>query len=415
MSTVVFLSGQTRGATLEGIGRSLGRAFEALDISFTEISLIDNAAFLETVKSIDFRNVLLVFSFVSLGMEIPLRREDGTVFDLWQEVGIPFISIHGDSPAYYFDRHIVKSSRFVSVYTFPEHRDLRARLPQIHGLLDTSWPITLDELPKQQMDFRKKQAGRLLFLKNGKDPASLQRFWKSCLEPSSLTAIQAMAAHLEQHLDHSVGNQIDDLVISYFADIGFDILSLTRLRLFFIAQLDDYLRAVKSTRMVELMMSLPVEIRGNNWEHVNFSGKRATYVNECDFTKSTQYIRDSLGLIDMSPNTASHPHDRVMRAYGAHTVCLTNRQDFLSELPNSKRLSFMFADESLPERIEYLLAHRSEAVELGAEVADCYRERHPTEATVRKLLDCASLVRLNCLRQRMPGMQDFFVSSQKLE
>lgn len=415
MSTVVFLSGQTRGATLEGIGRSLGRAFGALGITFVEISLVDHSAFLHAVKSIDFRDVLLVFSFVSMGMEIPLRREDGSVFDLWQEVGIPFLSIHGDSPAYYFDRHIVKNSRFASIYSFPEHRDLRARLPQINGLLDISWPITLDEVPKHQIDFDIKKAGKLLFLKNGKDPAFLQRFWKSCLEPSLLKAMQAMASQLERGLDDAVGNQIDDLVTDYFATTGFDVQPLTRLRLFFIAQLDDYLRAVKCTRMVELLMNHPVEIRGNNWGHIDFSHKRAIYVNECDFTKSTQHIRESLGLIDMSPNTASHPHDRVMRAYGAHTLCLTNQQAFVDDLPHSQKVSFAFDDESLPQRIEYLLAHRADAVELGVEVSDGYRKRHPTEKSVQKLLDCASLVRLNGVRQRMAGTQDFFVWPQRIE
>lgn len=415
MDTVIFLSGQTRGATLEGIGRSLCKAFERLDLVCIEISLLDHPAFLEALRNIDFRRVLLVFSFVSMGIDIPLRREDGTVFDLWQEAGVPFLSIHGDSPAYFFDRHIVKNTRSVSIYVFPEHRDLRARLPQVNGLLATTCLITLDRVTKDKINFvRKKNSGRLLFLKNGKDPIQLRRYWQTCLEPRLLVAMQEMAAELENHLDGPLGNQIDDLVMRYFAGTGFDIGPLTSLRLFFIAQLDDYLRAVKCTRMAMALMNFPVEIRGNNWGHLDFTGKTATCTDECDYAGSTQLIRDSLGIIDMSPNTASQPHDRVMRAYGAHTACLTNKQSFLQELPHQQHLCFAFEGEDLAQKIEYILAHRAETVEAGVEVADCYSRMNPEEATVRKLLHCASLVRFDNLKQRPAGSQDFFVWSQQL-
>lgn len=409
MDTVIFLSGSTRGATLEAIGRSLGAAFSELDIAFIELSLLDMPVFLERAKSIDFGKVRLVFSFVSMGMEIPLRRDDGSTFDLWQTMGIPFISIHGDSPAYFFDRHIVKDSRFVTVYAFPEHRELRARLPMVNGLLDTSWPFALEEVPKEQIDFKKKKSAKLLFLKNGKDPVAIRRFWRSCLESRVLEALQSMASELESNLDAPVSNQIDDLVKQQFDALDFDIRPLTRLRLFLIAQLDDYLRAVKCTRMVKLLMHFPVEIRGNNWQHIDFAEGKATYIDECDFAKSTQLVRDSLGIIDMSPNTSSHPHDRVMRAYGAHTACLTNKQQFLHDLPHQQNLSFKFEGDDFKCRVEYLLAHPGETLEMGLDVADAYKTRHPASDTVRKLLDSAALVRFDNLHERPPGSQDFFV------
>ena len=210
------------------------------------------------------------------------------------------------------------------------------------------------------------------------------------------------------------GNQIDDLVVRYFVDADFDVEALTRLRLFFIAQLDDYLRALKCTRMAEALMDFPVEIRGNNWGHLNLIGQKATYINECDFAKSTQLIRESLGVIDMSPNTVSRPHDRVMRAYGAYTACLTNQQAFLNELPHQQQLGFKFEKDDLQEKVAYLLGHPSEVVECGIAVSDAYRQHHPEEETIHKLLDCAAMARFNGLRQRPSGAQDYFVWSQRL-
>ena len=409
VENVLFLSGSTRGDTLEQIGRSLGQDFRLFDIGYQEVSLRDGTGLIDALRRIDFYQVKLIYSFAAMGMDLPLRHADGSEFDFWRELGIPFLTIHGDSPAYFFDRHIVKDTKFVSLYAFTEHCALRRRMPHLEGPIGTFWPGVLNEIPVEKVDFRKKKDGTLLFLKNGKDPARLKQFWASCLEPRLLGAIHDLATELERDLNHPVCLQIDDLIVRYFEDAGFDIERLFKLRLFFIAQLDDYLRAVKCTRMAEALMDFPVEIRGNNWGHVDFSGKRATYIDECDYSKSIALVRESLGLIDVSPNTVSRPHDRFLRAYGAHTMCLTNEQEFLEDLPHSERLSFRFDKEDLQQKVAYLLEHKDAAVEMGVEAAAAYRSRHPRTEHVEKMLEYASLARLDNLRQRPSGSQDFFV------
>jgi hypothetical protein len=406
---VLYLSGSTRGDTLEEIGRSLGRDFGLFDIEFEEISLRDRPGLIDTLRRVDFYRVKLIYSFCAMGMDLPLCRPDGTEFDFWRELGIPFFTLHGDSPAYFFDRHVVKDTKFITLYGFAEHCQLRRRLPNLNGPIGTVWPGVLNEIPIEQMDIAKKKNGTLRFLKNGKDPAQIKRFWASCLEPRLLEAIHDLAAELERDLNDPACNQIDDIVIRYFADAGFDIEHMFNLRLFFIAQLDDYLRAVKCTRMAEALMDFPVEIRGNNWSHVDFTGRKATYIDECDYSKSIGLIRECLGLIDVSPNTVSRPHDRFLRACGANTLCLTNHQQFLEDLPHSDRLSFGFDKEDLQQKVAYLLDHKDAAVEMGVEAAAAYKSRHPRIEQVRKMLEYASVAKLDNLRQRPSGSQDFFV------
>lgn len=409
MDSVVFLSGTTRGDTLEGIGRSLADGFRTLDIELIEISLRDGNNFLNRIKSLNFPEVKFFFSFVSMGMDIMVQRDDGAKVDLWTELGIPFLSLHGDSPAYFFDRHVVRNSTFVTLYGFEEHYQLRKRLPRVHGPIAHLWPAMQNETPKNQIDFARKKDSTLIFLKNGKNPASLRKFWTSCLEPRLLTAIMDIATEIETHLDDVCGNYIDDTVTYYFDNHGFDMEYLVKLRLFFIAQLDDYARAVKCTKMAEALMDFPVEIRGNEWNHLDFTGKKVTYIDDCNYVRSIDLIRNSLGIIDMSPNTTSVPHDRVTRSYGAHTLCLTNKQRFLEGLPHQDHLSFQFSKECLQEKIAYILANKTAAVEMGVEVAEAYRRIHPTKQTLKKMLDYASLARLNRLPYRPAGSQDFFV------
>ncbi len=349
-----------------------------------------------------------MFSFASMGADLSLNRGDGTNVNLWQALEVPFVSVHGDSPAYFFDRHVALSNNFVSLYSFREHYDLRKRLPHVNGLLGHLWPSVVDLVPEEDLDWKAKKDGKLIFLKNGRDPARIRQFWASCLDKRLLDAIVAIAAELEKDLDNPAGNQVDDLVTDYFSACGFDTQNLTKMRLFFIAQLDDYLRALKATRIAQALSDFPVEIRGNHWEHVDFAGKEATYIDECDYVKSAGLIRSSLGVIDMSPNTVSYPHDRVMRAYGSHTLCLTNEQEFLSELPGKDRISFRFEKSSIRDRVADILDHRTDAIELGIEVARAYRKQHPPEQSIRTLLDCASLVKLNNMSRRLPGSQEFF-------
>jgi len=409
LDKVLYLSGTTRGGALECIGRSLGNDFQSLGIECVEISLLDQEHLLENLRRVDFAEIKLVFSWASMGLGITVNDDAGKAHDLWHELGIPFITFHGDSPAYYFDRHIVRDSKIVTIYGFSEHADLRRRLPQLNGPVDTIWPGLLNEIPVDQLDWKKKRDGKLLFLKNGKDPLRLKRFWSSCLDSFLFKAIFDLAAELERNLDNPAANQVDDLITRYFSDLGIDIASLLKLRLFFIAQLDDYLRAVKATKIAEALMDFPVEIRGNDWPHLDFTGKKATFIDECDYLKSIGLIHDSLGLIDVAPNTSSRPHDRLMRAYGAHTFCLTSEQTFLDDLPHRERTGFRFEKDDLQQKVAYLLDNRATTLEMGMAMAEAYSTQHPRTDAPTRMLQYASLAKLDNLRQRPAGSQDFFV------
>jgi hypothetical protein len=203
---------------------------------------------------------------------------------------------------------------------------------------------------------------------------------------------------------------IDATLQAYFQDKGLDIEEFATLRLFFIAQLDDYLRRVKSTSIAEVLKQFPVEIHGYNWEHVDFSGSRATYVQGGDYTASKQWIQDGLGLIDMSPNTTMGPHDRPLRAFGLHTLCITNEQEFFKHhFPDQyAEFSFKFDGDSLESKVADVLARPKRYVELGAEVAATFRKQfdsHTFRQSIVEIVDCLRLANGG----RPANMQDFFV------
>jgi hypothetical protein len=411
MTAVVLLSGSSGGDALGSIGRSFRPLFESRGFEFIEINFAapgDTVALLQEV--INTRQIEFAFSYMSFSSDLAWKNAEGTTGNLWEALRAPFLSLYGDSPAYFFDRHVALSANFGSLYGFPEHLALRNRLPKINGISGVVPPILLDVADEGELDFTAKAGGDLLFLKNGNDPAALRALWINVLQPRPLQAILELADYFAADLAGNAANQIDDVVTDYLLSAGVDIGPLTKLRLFFIAQLDDYVRRLKSTMMAKTLMDFPVQIHGVNWEHLDFSGKRCKFVPECDFAKSRVMIRDSLGVLDMSPNTGLAPHDRVLRAFGSHTFCLTNEQEFVRrDVPEPAAMSFRFEPEWLREKVAGVLAHPARHVEIGRENAKAYQAKYKPQAGIDYLIGTAALIRLNQLPDRQPGMPPYFV------
>jgi hypothetical protein len=278
--------------------------------------------------------------------------------------------------------------------------------PALYGIVP---PVPFDLIDKAKIDFRRKESGKLLFLKNGNDPEKLVHAWREATPAATFIALTELAGELVDGINTEIGCDIDACVTRYFLSKGWDIGEFVNLRLFFVAQLDDYLRRIKSAMVADVLADFPVEIHGYNWEHFDFSRRRATYVPGGDYTQSRERIIDSLGLVDMSPNTQRAPHDRVMRAFGLCTLCLTNEQRFFKEqFADSEKFSYRFEREHLAAKIVDVLGHPKQYVELGLAVAERFRQHHHPDDFAQFMLDTASHIRLSS-GPRPAGLQDYFV------
>jgi hypothetical protein len=261
---------------------------------------------------------------------------------------------------------------------------------------------------RRSIDFSTKEKGKLLFLKNGNDPEKLLSAWREAVSEPVFLMLTDLASELSSQMHTELGNDIDAVVCKSFQSKGWDVDALTNLRLFFNAQLDDYLRRLKSTFIAEALLDFPVEIHGHNWEHVDFSKRRARLVNVSDYGTSRSLIRESLALLDMSPNTTMAPHDRPMRAVGMYTLCLTNEQEYFRQnCPLHESFSFRFEKESLQSKVSELLSNPRRSVEIGIEVAEAFRKGREPEIFGHFLVDTASYVRL-ANAGRFPNLQQYF-------
>ena len=409
MSAILFISGISMNDALGAAGRAHRDLFASLGHDLIEIKLAIPASQDLLNRTMREQQVAFAYSAVGIGAELRGTTPDGKEINFWEGNRIPYISLNGDSPAYFFDRHVMPGPWHACLYWYPEHLELRRRFKPTQAIYGTVPPFPMDLTDKREIDFRKKENGKLLFLKNGNDPEKLVSTWRESMPAETFVILAELASELANSVATDVGCDIDAFVTAHFANRGWDISEYFIFRLFFVAQLDDYLRRIKSTLIANALADFPVEIHGFNWEHVDFAGKRATYVPGGDYTQSRSGIIESLGLIDMSPNTQLAPHDRALRAFGLCTLCITNEQRFFKEqFKNSEMFCYRFDKDHLREKVADVLAHPKRYVELGLEVSEQFRQHRRPEDFGQYMLDTAGLIRLAC-GPRPEGAQNFFV------
>lgn len=373
MNTVVCFSANSGNNALRAAIVAHGPYFEELGYEFAEVDLARGDAMARLDSLLRAGNIAFVYSPMGAGQDLEVEH-DGRKKSLWEAARIPFLSLIGDIPAYYFERHCPSTAWHALLYFFPDHLAVRKRFPDTPGIRATVPPIPFDYHQKEDLDFRAKEKGRLLFLKNGNDPEKLVTQWREALAPTTFLMLVDLASSLASAIATDPSPDLDQHVTKVFHSRGIDVSQVPRLRLLFIAQVDDYLRRIKSTMMGRVLADFPIDIVGDNWEHVNVSGKRARYSSGLEYTRTGHAIRESLGVIDMSPNTELAPHDRAMRAFGNFTLCLTNEQRFFREgFADPDGFLFRFDEDHLRSRVEALLSNPKRTVEMGVHASSTFR------------------------------------------
>jgi hypothetical protein len=263
-----------------------------------------------------------------------------------------------------------------------------------------------DACPKQSVDLHRKAAsGTIVFPKNGNCPDRLIDYWRTSLPPAASEALEAVAEIGDAALDQPI-----DLLTElqrYFAGLGICLPENQHLMFFLIAQLDDYLRRKKSTLIARSVLDYPVIIRGAHWDHVDFQGRRARHDPDPDYDRTRQLLDDSVAILDMSPNTQSGAHDRVLRAAGRYTAFLTNRQQFYADnFENHRAFTFLFNPDAVRACVETALSRPRDTVEMGVIQGERMRELLTAENYVKQLLAAVDACALACSGSP-PGTQNF--------
>ncbi|PWT75147.1 MAG: hypothetical protein C5B46_03050 [Proteobacteria bacterium] len=406
---VLVLPGTGANNAIQGMMAEFSNALSAYGVNSVHITFDPS----EVQYAIDLMakgGVRFALTWLGIGQDISVTDESGRELSAWDALRVPLVKIHADHPAYFSDRHRDLPRNAVNLYMAAEFMEFRRRwLPDERALtgLVPPWPIA--PIPRDDVDLRKRRNGKLVFLKNGNAAGDLRRLWRGRLAPTLADLLDSMADAIG-----SVGLRpgkllIGDFVATFIQERGVDPDSAASMMPFFTAQLDDYLRRVKSEMIARAVLDFPVIVQGDLWDHVDFRGRRALLVPGEDFMASRRVFADELGVIDMSPNMDSEPHDRMQRAAGSYSLVLSNKQTWITdEFPGFDDITFEFDPESIKARVADVLARPEHYLELGVAFGERFRKVHPMEAFSGRVVAMADLAALRCAAEK-PVLQPFFV------
>jgi hypothetical protein len=399
--TILAFTGQSEGDALGQILLEILRPLRAQCHDAVLLNLNDRQ-FAAKLAEAARHPVWFAISFFGVGEHF---APDG--HNPWLPAGIPFVRLFGDLPAYHPRAHVQHWPNAINAYGHAEHHEFFVRWYARKAPSVTLPGYPFDSLPREKVDVQRKMAsGRLLFPKNGNCPDRLITYWREQLPPALAQVLEAVSESASATIDEPI--DLHQCMQGELRRAGIELPGDQQPMFFLAAQVDDYLRRKKSTLIARSLLDLPVVIRGINWDHVDFSGRRARHDPDSDFARTRQILDESLGVIDMAPNTQRGPHDRIFRAAGRHTAFLTNRQRFfVDNFENHASFLFAFDADSIRQRMETALRHPRDTVEMGLAQAERMRQLMSEEEYYRRLILAVDACALGCARP--PGTQPFVV------
>jgi hypothetical protein len=404
---VLLFSGNGANDAIRGLMSEYGDALTSVGIS---VLIIEPAEMQYAVDQISQGNVGFAVTWVGFGQDISVTiGPGGDPANIWEFFRIPLLKLHGDLPAYYSDRHGNVPTTSVNLYHAEEFAHFRRRwMPEARTLAAVIPPLPLSPVDRGNLDMSLRRRGKLVFLKNGNSPEQLQRLWNDRLPASVAKLVLSLADSITPKGLEAGRLDIGDFTADFLTSEGLDPNTMYDMQLFLSAQMDDYLRRVKSKMIAEALLDLPVIIQGGHLEHIDFIGRKAQCIAGQDFGATKQVFANQFGIIDMSPNVDTWPHDRVQRAAGTYALLLTNRQTWVTEkFPGFEDLTFGFDPESIRNRVSDAIARPSHYLELAVAFGDRFRENYTREFFANRIVDMAELAALQYSIEK-PVIQTFF-------
>lgn len=373
------------------------------------VDLMEPAELNAAVEIMKGGEALFAMTWLGIGQDLGMRTERSTTVSVFEALNVPLVKVHGDLPAYFADMHRDMPCNAGNMYQAEEFVTFRRRfLPECICPAVLVPPIPMIPREFDKVDFGRREAGPLVFLKNGNSPESLRQMWKERLSPIIARWLCELAEEVVAYGLRSGRLDIGGLASDFLRAQGLHDPVPNDLVIFLSAQMDDYLRRVKSTIIAKALLDFPVIVQGSNWEHIDFTGRRAELVAGENATVSQERLSSWFGVIDMAPNVDMWPHDRVQRAAGAYSLVLTSRQSWLTErFADFDDLAYEFEEDAIRARVADALAHRKKYIDLAVAFATRFRQLHARKDFADAAIRCAEAARL--LGPARPRVQDFYI------
>ncbi len=409
---VLILSGFDEQGAINAICRQKEAAFQQAgkQTCFIDVSGPDFVQNLQNAL-LNFE-IEFAFSYLGIGADLSWKLADTEeVVNLWDYHNIPFLKLQGDLPSYFISRHGAVPNTSINIYGSSEVAQIQSWYYQAQKtpyIINTA--MVYDQQPIENVSFKNRANGTLVFLKNGNDPAQLIEMWQKNLPQSMTQDLLELSQGLLPPILRCEPVNIFEAILDFVTTKMGDALACKELVRLYSAQLDDYFRRVKSTLVANTLKQFPVKIIGRNWEHVNTGQSIAKFSNDMNFAQHSKEIFDNeLGIIDMTPNLDLTAHDRFNRAVGNYAFILTNKTSWMQKnFPEFNDLTYIFDATELENKVDFLLKNKDYVIEQGKLLGTIGNERMDNMDFVNPLIQASE--KLKFIRSaEKPTMQDFYI------
>lgn len=326
--------------------------------------------------------VLVALGFAGVGS---LLRIDGGNF--WDAVGIPFVSIMSDPPAWLPYAHRPDARMVVLAYVFDEWLDIQRRFIKSPNIC-ARVPNCVMPNPHHDEIAWNKRSHRMVFVKTGASPAARRASWAAL--PKRLREVLEDAAdeacrHGTMGLTDMLLEVLDahDLNLDQRTDVLFRVM----------LELDLYVRMERATRMVEALCHFPVEIIGRGWDHVDKSKARATFHPAVDASTLPKLTADTRFTVNSSPNVGSSIHERVTAGFAAR-ACVVSDHNAYSRANYRDIPTFLGIEWHRDDLVDQLSAIWNSTTDYGELTEPAYKLANTVHAPLNLIMAAVELAEM---------------------
>jgi hypothetical protein len=278
---------------------------------------VNDPAWTSHFQELAQQGILIGWGVAGIGANLTLNGQN-----LWETLRVPFVSALADTPSWLPQAHRPPSRSVILGYFFDDWLDVQRRFiraPNVCARL----PTCVAPNPHRDRIPWHLRSHRMVFVKTGDSPAARRAQWANW--PSRLRAVLEDAA--SEACRQGTMN-LTDLLLDCVASHQLVFDSRTEYLLALMQELDLFVRAERSTRMVQALSRLPVEIIGRGWDHIDRSKAVAAFRPAVDAAHLHELMADTQFVVNTTPNFGSGMHERVLAAFAARACVVSDHNDY---------------------------------------------------------------------------------------
>ena len=316
---IVAFVGQNENGILRHLSRNLMNLLKPFGFEGKVVDLAD-PAWPGQFESLFKDGIEMAWGHAGVGAKLEIEGQS-----LWDRAKIPFISVLADPPSWCPTNHCSASDYVVNAYLYPEWLQVQRRFIKAR---QASTLVQGGLVPNPHRDDVPwaKRPRRMAYVKTGADAEQRRAGWFQM--PARWRSVMEDAA--AEALSRPTGD-ITDLVVA--AAESHNLVPEQRTELIFalMAEVDNYVRDIRSTAMATALLDLPVDIYGRGWDHVRNGATQARFHPAFDADGLPRMYAETQFMLNTTPNFSSGVHERVAYAMDARCCVVSDENAYMQK------------------------------------------------------------------------------------